>query len=653
MRRYLSTITLALGLGIILFPHHSNNETKPGPEVYSAKYETNSKLALLEQDVKLTDDLCRTQCSTDYVKMISQIEGGEPPDKVLTSMKSAHEKMDVLIWTKRNQTIEQGVKAGEIPVSYKEQAAAYLAEAKAAAESGRHYQSPKFGAGQQVYFVQGLPASNGENSLIGVIHQDILHQVTDHQMKNLRLEPYPNENRWKVESVDTDTLKDKVVDHPEDNQGTSHYHQNEVVVKFKQDPTEAQLAQIKSEIKATSVQKIGYTFVFRTEGMEAKALMAYFGKWDVAYVEPHFLYLTNDYYDDQEEDTTDTTKTDYTNSQNSQTSSIAPNFKPNDNLFSKYQWNLPLIETVEGWQFNRGAKDVIVAVVDTGADLQHPDLKGQLLPGYNVITGNDQPQDDVGHGTHVTGVIAAIVNNNLGVAGMTWYNKVMPVKVLDQTGAGSTYSVAQGIIWAADHGAKVMNLSLGNYADSGFLHDAIKYAYDKDVALIAASGNDNTERPGYPAAYPEVFAVAASDSENKKAPFSNYGDYIDVTAPGVSIASTYPDNQYAALSGTSMASPHVTALAALIRSTNPNLKNTDVYQIMRDSAQDLGTTGFDKYFGYGLIDVSKAIQLAEKRTTTSFNWSKNWFTQRFISQKYAWRPNDNNLTKTSESKTNF
>ncbi|WP_261807998.1 S8 family peptidase [Paenibacillus sp. N3.4] len=409
----------------------------------------------------------------------------------------------------------------------------------------------------------------------------------------------------------TDTLQDKVVDHPEDNQGTSHYHQNEVVVRFNQDPSEADLAQIKTEIKANSVQKLGYTYVFRTEAMEAKALMAYFKKWSVAYVEPHFLYLTNDYYDDQENrdtsssDTYDATKD---SGLNQQTSNLSPNFIPNDNLYSKYQWNLPLIETVQGWQVNRGAKDIIVAVVDTGADLQHQDLKGQLLPGYNVISSSDSPQDDVGHGTHVAGVIAAIVNNNLGVAGMTWYNKVMPVKVLDQTGAGSTYSVAQGIIWAADHGAKVMNLSLGNYADSSFLHDAIKYAYDKDVAIIAASGNDNTERPGYPAAYTEVFAVAASDSENKKAPFSNYGDYIDVTAPGVSIASTYPNNQYAALSGTSMASPHVTALAALIRSTNPALKNTEVYEIMRKSAQDLGTPGRDKYFGFGLIDVVKAVE---------------------------------------------
>ncbi|OCT17136.1 serine protease [Paenibacillus pectinilyticus] len=637
MWRYLSTITLALGLGIILFPEH-NNRPKPGPEVYSAKYETTSKLALLEQDVKLTDELCRSQCAIDYTTMLSQIEGGEPVTNVLKNMRSHHEKMDVLVWSQKGQPWEKGIQSGDLPPSNKDQAATYLKEAKTAVDAGKHYQSPKFGAGHQVYFVQGTPSTNGNDSLIGVIHQDVLAQVTDHQMKNLRLEPYPNENRWKVESVDTHSLKDKVVDHPEDNQGTSHYHQNEVVVRFKTDPTDAQLKQIKAEIKAISAQKLGYTYVFRTESMEAKALMAYFSKWNVAYVEPHFLYMTNDYYDDQEkdQDTTDSSSNSNSHSSGTEQAPVSANFMPNDRLYQKYQWNLPLIETVQGWQLNRGANDVIVAVVDTGVDQQHPDLQGQLLPGYNVISGNDNPQDDVGHGTHVTGVIAALVNNNLGVAGMTWYNKVLPVKVLDQTGAGSTYSVAQGIIWAADHGAKVMNLSLGNYADSGFLHDAIQYAYDKDVALIAASGNDNTEQPGFPAAYPEVFAVAASDSQNQKAPFSNYGDYIDVTAPGVSIASTYPNNQYAALSGTSMASPHVTALAALIRSTNPNLKNTEVYDIMRKSAQDLGDEGRDKYFGYGLIDVVKAIEMAKQNTAPLSYWPQDFARQlHLVPRKYA------------------
>ena len=213
----------------------------------------------------------------------------------------------------------------------------------------------------------------------------------------------------------------------------------------------------------------------------------------------------------------------------------------------------------------------------------------------------------------MAGIIAATVNNTLGIAGMTWNNPIMPVKVLDSSGAGNTYNVSRGIIWAADHGAKVINLSLGNYASSGFLQDAVRYAFDKDVILVAASGNDNTSQLGYPAAYQEVFAVAATDEFNRKASFSNYGDYIDVAAPGVSIASTYPDNQYAALSGTSMASPHVAALAALIRSAHPELKNTEVMDIMRESAADLGDPGKDTLFGYGEINVSRALSLSADR----------------------------------------
>ncbi|MNW55025.1 Minor extracellular protease Epr precursor [compost metagenome] len=232
------------------------------------------------------------------------------------------------------------------------------------------------------------------------------------------------------------------------------------------------------------------------------------------------------------------------------------------------------------------------------------------MKGYNVINPDEDPLDDVGHGTHVAGIISAKVNNNEGIAGMMWGGKLLPVKALDNTGSGTTYSVAQGIIWATDQGAKVINLSLGNYADAQFLHDAIKYAYDRDVVLIAATGNDNTERPGYPAAYPEVLSVSATDYNLNRASFSNYGDYIDVMAPGESIASTYPDNQYAALSGTSMASPHVAALAALIRSINPELKNTEVMDIIRKNVIDLGDNGRDKYFGYGQIDVYSALQAA-------------------------------------------
>jgi len=153
-------------------------------------------------------------------------------------------------------------------------------------------------------------------------------------------------------------------------------------------------------------------------------------------------------------------------------------------------------------------------------------------------------------------------------------------------------------------------MSLGNYASADFLHEAIKYAYERDVVLVAATGNDNTNRPGYPAAYPEVFAVGATTSDKQRAAFSNYGDYVDVVAPGDSIASTYIGGQYAALSGTSMASPHVAALAGLIRSVNPSLTNVEVMEIMRQTANDLGDPGFDQYYGYGEIDVQKALSTA-------------------------------------------
>jgi thermitase len=606
MWRYVLSFMVIVGLGIFVIAGQRGKETPPTPEVYSTTYELSAKQTLLNKDVKLTDDLCRTQCSVDFQQMIHGIHDSKSAAKILSEMKAMHQKMDFLVWSKHTEPLMTGTKIGALKQEIQKPAAAYMETAKQKVKTGTIYQSPQIGEGSRSYFVLGVPSPDGTSSLIGVIHQDILSQVANHQRKNLRLVPYPSDNKWKIESVETGTLRDKKVDHPEDNQNTSHYHKNEVAVRFKQGPTKAQLAQIYKEIGVRGSKKLGYTYVFEAGSMEAKQLMSYFSKWDVEYAEPHYLYMTNERMSEM----LNSTSTQPSPLASDSPAVISPDFIPNDNLYQKYQWNLPIIETPQGWQVNRGASDVIVAVVDTGVDLNHPDLKDHLVAGTNIVDQKAQPNDDVGHGTHVAGVISAVVNNNLGVAGMTWYNKVMPVKVLDKTGAGNTYSVSQGIIWATDHGAKVINMSLGNYADSSFLHDAITYAFNHDVVLIAASGNDNTEQPGYPAAYPEVFAVAASDSNNKKAPFSNYGDYIDVTAPGVSIASTYPNNQYAALSGTSMASPHVTALAALIRSTNPSLKNTEVYEIMRKSARDLGSPGKDKYFGYGLIDVVQAVNAA-------------------------------------------
>jgi subtilisin family serine protease len=351
------------------------------------------------------------------------------------------------------------------------------------------------------------------------------------------------------------------------------------------------LLQLRKELDLSVVRHAGKTYVFRSKKHETKHLKAYFlRKWNPVYVEPHYLYLTNSV-------------------DGAFTSNGSP-FVPNDTLYSEYQWNMPEIAAPNGWNVTKASKDVIVAVVDTGVQSDHPDLKGRLIKGMNIVNPSSPPEDDVGHGTHVAGIIAAIVNNNEGVAGMTLYTKIMPVKVLDSSGAGSTYSVAQGIIWATDHGAHIINMSLGNYTDAQFLHDALKYAHDHGVVLVAASGNDNTDRPGYPAAYPEVFAVAATDQTEGRAQYSNYGDYIDVAAPGTSIPSTYPGSRYAALSGTSMASPHVAALASLVRAANSQLTNEEIMELLRRTARDLGKAGKDNDFGYGQIDVKSALQSA-------------------------------------------
>jgi thermitase len=604
-KKWASLVIVAL-IALLFIPKWRNANDINRPEKMSSEREIELKQRTVSADVNLTNELCRSQCSLAFHQTLKQLNSTRPEAQthLLEQLQKTHPHMSRLLWSSDAKT---QISVGSLKSNVETKVKSKIQQARSSIQQGKEYQSAPIIVGGETYFVLGVPSNTNHTSLIGVIHQQILNQVAVHQIKNLRVVPYPGNNHWKIESVDSQTLQDVKVNHPEDNEGTSHYHKNEVVVKFKQTPTDNQLKQIQAEIGSANMQKLGYTYVFQSRDRDAKQLMRYFQNWQVDYAEPHYLYLTND-----------------------QTSSKAAT-EPNDVLYSRYQWNLPMIETEVGWNVGKGSEKVIVAVVDTGVDLNHPDLQGRLLSGYNVVNPNSPPMDDVGHGTHVSGVISALVNNGQGVAGMTWYNPILPVKVLDENGAGNTYNVAQGIIWAADHGAKVINMSLGNYAEANFLHDAIRYAYNKDIVLIAASGNDNTEEPGYPAAYPEVFAVAASDSSKKKATFSNFGDYIDVTAPGVNIASTYPHNQYAALSGTSMASPHVTALAALIRSTNPKLKNTEVMDIMRSTAEDLGAKGKDKYYGYGQIDVNTALEKtlgkSVTRTSTNSNPLFEWFSR--------------------------
>ncbi|MGK5509194.1 S8 family peptidase [Brevibacillus formosus] len=360
----------------------------------------------------------------------------------------------------------------------------------------------------------------------------------------------------------------------------SHYVENEVVVRFSPRPKQEKIDELVSSLDAKIKRDFDKFLIIKSKSMTTKQLMKKLAEHpDSVFAEPNYLLL--------------------------------PNVKPNDTYYKEYQWNLPLIGMEQSWDVSEGSSDVIVAVVDTGVDMKHPEFAGKLVKGYNVLDGSHKPEDDNGHGTHVSGVIAAKTNNRDGIAGMSWNSKIMPVKAIGADGSGSAVDIAQGIYWATDNGADVINLSVGNYTSSAALREACRYAFERNVVLVAASGNDASDQPSFPAAYDEVLAVAAVDHRKERADFSNFGDYVDVAAPGVDIPSTYIYSDYASLSGTSMACPHVAALASLIRSIHPDMNTRDVMNLIRHSATDLGAPGHDQLYGYGMINVNQALRQAQ------------------------------------------
>lgn len=275
----------------------------------------------------------------------------------------------------------------------------------------------------------------------------------------------------------------------------------------------------------------------------------------------------------------------------------------------------------------------VIAIVDTGVDLKHPDLAQRMVAGTNTVDARGTANDDQGHGTNVAGIAAADNNAQAGITGMAPGAKIMPIKVLGADGSGSDASVAEGIRWAADHGATVINLSLGGPSASQTGADAVKYALSKGVVVVAAMGNNGTGQKSYPAAYPGVLSVGATDINDKVTSFSQYGTWISVTAPGYSILSTYPTHRvssnddyeankaayekngmrltqkYAYVTGTSQATPHVAGLAALVRAANPGLSPAQVKSKIEGAAvKTKGMTGaFDTHYGHGRIDALKAL----------------------------------------------
>jgi thermitase len=371
---------------------------------------------------------------------------------------------------------------------------------------------------------------------------------------------------------------------PVSNPNEPEFVPGEILVKFKptvqrQDVRRQRLAQVQGNV-ARTIPALDLLTVKVPLGSEQEAIARLNSLGEVAYAEPNYVVYALDV--------------------------------PNDPYYVS-QWSLPKIYLPAAWNISQG-NGTIIAILDTGIDLDHPDFNctvsgglSKLTTGYNVLAPLNPPDDDNYHGTHVAGIAGACTNNGLGVAGVAPQARLMPVKVLNNLGKGTYDGVAAGIIYAVDHGAKILNLSLGASTTSTTLANAVNYAYSKGALLIAASGNIGAPSIYYPAAYENVVAVGSTNPGDDLSTFSNYGAGLDLVAPGSSIYSTFIGD-YGSLDGTSMATPHVAGLAGLIWSVAPNSTHNQVRQMMQNTAQDLGTPGWDQYFGYGRINALQALE---------------------------------------------
>ncbi len=290
-----------------------------------------------------------------------------------------------------------------------------------------------------------------------------------------------------------------------------------------------------------------------------------------------------------------------------------------------HQWNLQAIHMEDAWRMNKGSKDVTVAVLDTGLLMEHPDLQENILAGYDFIDDDDVPLDtntDFSHGTHVAGIIGAVADNRLGIAGVSPRVSLLPVRVMDAQGRGSYATLIKGLYFATANGADIINMSLGGPAPSELLHEALIHAHNRGVTLIAAAGNDGGSVI-YPAAYPEVIAVGAVDLNFERTAYSNYGPEIDLVAPGgdassnngliVSTTGRYNAalrreiHTYQGAQGTSMAAPHVSGVAALLVSqgiNNPNL----IKDILINTSTPAYGNNFSNQYGWGLLNAAAALR---------------------------------------------
>ena len=351
----------------------------------------------------------------------------------------------------------------------------------------------------------------------------------------------------------------------------------EILIKFRPDVNPSEMAQIHRQqggrVRET-IPSIGVQVVTIPSGQASEKIKGYSASSKVLYAEANYLATAI--------------------------------YTPDDAYFDK-QWGLNKVQAPQAWDVTKGSSGINIAILDTGVDLDHPDLADKIV--YNINFTTSATSDDLyGHGTHVAGIAAADTNNSVGVAGLGYSASIVNVKVLGDDGKGYYSWIAKGIIWAADYGASVINLSLGGSSASLTLEDAINYAWNKGTVVVAAAGNNGNSTPFYPAYYSNSIAVAATGASDNLASWSNRGEWVDVAAPGVSIYSTLKDSGYGYKSGTSMATPHTAGLAALVftvvtDSNGNGLLNDEVRSRIEGNCDDIGLSGI----GWGRINAFKAV----------------------------------------------
>lgn len=293
----------------------------------------------------------------------------------------------------------------------------------------------------------------------------------------------------------------------------------------------------------------------------------------------------------------------------------APTYVPNDPDFSDETmvYGLLQVQALDAWEIVTGSQQIVIAVIDSGIKLDHPEFEGRLVPGYDFVNKDAIADDESGHGTHVAGIIGAALNNGQGAAGVCPNCALMPIKVVGAHGLGSWSQLAQGILFAVDNGARILNISVAAETRSETLAAAVNYALDTGALVVAAAGNFGTDKPSYPASLDGVIAVGATDRKGERWAKSTYGGYIDLVAPGDLIYSTYHDlnnifHGYTFMSGTSMAAPFVSGVAGLLLSVAPTLSAEDVAAALIWGVDDLGVEGRDADFGYGRVNVIGAFR---------------------------------------------